>query len=258
MIEVERATVRYKRVTVLDEIDFRVDQGESVALVGESGAGKSTLARLLLGLEDPSSGRVRFDGIAVSDMSRRRRRAWRREVQALFQSPLDSFNPRIRLGRSLLEPLAIVGGAVSVKSAGDILAGLLDEVGLDADIAERYPSEVSGGQLQRVALARTLSTKPRVLVLDEPVSALDVSARAQILELVNTVRVRHQCSVVFITHDLATVGYVCGSVYVMRGGRIVDHVQTAALATGSVTGYTRELLEASVDPIGYGASKAVL
>jgi ABC-type glutathione transport system ATPase component len=206
-------------LTVLDHIDFDVRSGEAVGLVGESGSGKTTLTRILTGMEKPREGRVFYNGADIWDGDGERWRNFRRSVQVVMQNPRSSLDPRMRIGVSLLEPLR------SLKIEGDHAARVfevLDQVGLSRQALERYPHEFSGGQLQRIAIARALMPGPKVLIADEPVSALDVSIQAQVLNLLKDLVNNLGLSLVFIAHDLSVVAYTTSRVSVMSAGRIVE------------------------------------
>lgn len=229
------------RFTVLDEIDFDVCAGEAVGLVGESGAGKSTLTRVLTGMERPQAGRVTFDGEDIWTMTEAERRAFRRSAQMVLQNPRSSLDPRMRIGTALLEPMR------SLKIAGDHVKRLhevLDQVGLDRSALERFPHEFSGGQLQRIAIARALMPSPRVLVADEPVSALDVSIQAQVLNLLKDLVRDLDLGLVFIAHDLSVVAYTTTRVSVIAGGRIVEVGQPVDLFSHPSAPETRTLVDA--------------
>lgn len=226
---------------VLNNIDFEVTAGESVAVVGESGAGKSTLGRILLGLNPPTEGEYRFDGRDVYQMEARERREWRPKVQAVMQNPRASLNPRLPIALSLTEPLDLAE-TLSRKQRQMRASALLEQVGLPAELVSRYPAQLSGGQRQRVAIARGISTSPEVLVLDEPLSALDVSARAQILQLLARLRHENDLTYVFITHDLTTVSELCSRLYVLQSGNLVEKLSTEAMLRGPEHFYTQRLL----------------
>lgn len=204
---------------VLQDIDFAVRPGEAVGLVGESGSGKTTLTRMLTGVEKPHDGQVVFDGVDVWSGGEAHRKLFRRSVQVVLQNPRSSLDPRMRVGTSLLEPLR------SLRIEGDHakrVNEVLDQVGLQKSALERFPHEFSGGQLQRIAIARALMPNPRVLIADEPVSALDVSIQAQVLNLLKDLVRDLALSLVFIAHDLSVVAYTTSKVYVMSAGRIVE------------------------------------
>jgi ABC-type oligopeptide transport system ATPase subunit len=204
---------------VLQNINFAVHQGEAVGLVGESGSGKTTLTRMLTGVEKPLEGGVLYDGADVWSGTEAERRLFRRSVQVVLQNPRSSLDPRMRVGTSLLEPLR------SLKIEGDHLARVyevLDQVGLSKNALERFPHEFSGGQLQRIAIARALMPGPKLLIADEPVSALDVSIQAQILNLLKDLVRDLGLGLVFVAHDLSVVAYTTSKVYVMSSGKIVE------------------------------------
>lgn len=207
------------RLRVLDGIDFSVAAGEAVGLVGESGSGKTTLTRILTGVEQPMEGQVVFDGRDVWASDEAHRQMFRRSVQVVLQNPRSSLDPRMRVGSALLEPLR------SLKIDCDHAARVhevLDQVGLQRNALARFPHEFSGGQLQRIAIARALMPNPRLLIADEPVSALDVSIQAQVLNLLKDLVRELGLSLVFIAHDLSVVAYTTSKVYVMSAGRIVE------------------------------------
>jgi peptide/nickel transport system ATP-binding protein len=226
-------------VHALRGIDLEVRQGDRFGIVGESGSGKSTLARLLVALDRPTAGSVRFEGEPISGRRERDLRELRRNAQIVFQDPLGSLDPRMRVRELLLEPLR------SLAVPGDHGARvreLLTLVGLPADAATRYPHQFSGGQRQRIAIARALAPGPRLLVADEPVSALDVSLRAQVLDLLRTLTDELELTLVFISHDLAVVRYLCDRIAVMRDGEIVETGPTAGIFAAPQDPYTRALL----------------
>lgn len=228
------------KLTVLDTIDFAVRPGEAVGIVGESGSGKTTLTRLLTGTEKPQSGEVLFDGQDIWAGNAPARREFRRAVQLVLQNPRSSLDPRMRVGTSLLEPLR------SLKIEGDHAARVfevLDQVGLARSAVERYPHEFSGGQLQRIAIARALMPAPKVLIADEPVSALDVSIQAQVLNLLKDLVAHLGLGLVFIAHDLSVVAYTTSHVSVMSAGRIVEAGKPLDL-------FTRPKAEATQNLVG--------
>lgn len=227
--------------TVLDAIDFDVCAGEAVGLVGESGAGKTTLTRILTGMERPQAGRVIFDGVDIWAATPAERAHFRRSVQMILQNPRSSLDPRMRVGTALLEPMR------SLKIEGDHMKRLfevLDQVGLDRSALERFPHEFSGGQLQRIAIARALMPNPRVLVADEPVSALDVSIQAQVLNLLRDLVRDLNLGLVFIAHDLSVVAYTTSRVSIIAEGRIVETGQPMELFTRPTAPATKNLVDA--------------
>jgi len=226
----------------VDGVNFAVRAGESVALVGESGCGKSSLGRCLTRLAVPSSGTVFFEGEEITRLSERRLRPVRARMQMVFQDSYASLNPRRRVGAALLEPLRVHG--VRGVEATARVAELLDLVGLPRAAAGRYPHEFSGGQRQRLNIARALALSPRVIVADEPVSALDVSIQAQIVNLFRDLQDRLGLALVFISHDLAVVRQVSRRIAVMYLGGIVEEGGTEAVLRGPVHPYTRALVAA--------------
>jgi peptide/nickel transport system ATP-binding protein len=230
----------YGATLVLHEVSFSIYRGECLGLVGESGSGKSTLARILAGLYQPLSGAVETP-------------AAKRAVQMVFQDPVGSFNPRWRLGRSLAEPLHAL--ALDHDSIRLRVANALHEVGLDPSFADRFPHEVSGGQAQRAAIARALIGKPDVIILDEPVSALDIGLRSQILDLLDGLRARHGLTILLITHDLGVAKRAANRLIVMRQGRIVEEGETSAVLDAPHDRYTQELIKASPS-LGLSANKS--
>lgn len=228
----------------VDGVDLVLDRGESLGVVGSSGAGKSTLGRLLLGVERPDSGGVLLEGSTYDAGPRRLRLARRRRVQAVFQDPLASLNPRLKVGLAIAEPLLAHG--LGDRSAREKrVAELLRQVDLDPTVADRYPSELSGGERQRVAIARALSCEPDLLVLDEPVTALDAAHRHGVVELLAALRSDRSLAFLLISHDLATVERLCTRIAVMDRGRLVEigpvrevldhpgHAATQALAAAA-------------------------
>jgi oligopeptide/dipeptide ABC transporter ATP-binding protein len=232
-------------------VDLRVGEGEVVGLVGESGSGKSTLANVALGLLEPDQGEVRFDGRPLRDWLRREPRRFRSQVQAVFQQPLLALDGRRRIGWSVAEPLRIHGIGDRAERRVRV-AGLLERVGLDPAIADRWPRELSGGQLQRVNIARALALEPRLLVCDEPVSALDVSVQAQILNLFLDIQREAGTAMLFISHDLAVVRHLSDRLVVLYAGRVVERGPTGAVCERPRHPYTRALLAASLEPEAAG------
>lgn len=222
---------------VLSDITLSLPTGETLGVVGESGSGKSTLARVGLGLHRPTEGKVLFDGSALTRASRR---ALRGQRQVVLQTPQWSLNPRLRCATSIAEPLAIEGVGSRREQRAQVVA-LLEQVGLPAAVASRYPHELSGGQQQRVAIARALATSPRLLVLDEVVSALDVSVQAQTLNLLRSLQEDQGFAAIFISHDLAVVRYVSHRVAVLYGGRLVEVAPAEAFYSNAAHPYSRTL-----------------
>ncbi|AGZ51033.1 ABC transporter ATP-binding protein [Mycobacterium kansasii ATCC 12478] len=227
----------------VDSVSFRLRRGSTLAVVGESGSGKSTLARMVLGLLQPTSGTVVFDGADIDGLDRARAFAFRRRVQPVFQNPYSSLDPRYSVFRSIEEPLRIhrVGDRSSRRQA---VRELVDQVALPSSLLDRLPRELSGGQRQRVAIARALALRPEVLVCDEAVSALDVLVQAQILDLLAQLQADLGLTYLFISHDLAVIRQISDDVLVMRAGRAVEHATTEEVFARPRHEYTRQLLEA--------------
>lgn len=240
---------RKSYTTGLEDADIDVREGSAVGLIGESGSGKSTLVRLLLGLDVPSAGTVEFDGRAVDATASARSLHWlRRQTGIVFQDPYASLDPRMSVGRIVGEPLWALG--IDGDRRARVHEVLVD-VGLEAGMADRYPHEFSGGQRQRIALARALVHRPRVLVGDEPLSALDVTVRAQVLELLGELRVRDGLTLLLVSHDIGVVQNLCDEVVVMKDGRIVEEGPTEKVLLQPQVSYTRRLL-ASIPVIDAG------
>ncbi len=228
------------RVEALRGVSFTLQAGRSLGLVGESGSGKSTLARLVMALERPSAGRVRLLGRDLDTLAPAALRAARRDFQMVFQDPYGSLDPRQRVGRIIAEPLRVIDAG---DPRGKVVEAL-DAVGLRASDADKYPHEFSGGQRQRIAIARALITRPRLIVADEPVSALDVSVQAQVLNLLQDLQQQFGVTYLLISHDLAVVDHVCDEVVVLYAGRIVEQGPPEVLFRSAAHPYTRALLDA--------------
>ncbi|MFM9106468.1 MAG: ABC transporter ATP-binding protein [Chloroflexota bacterium] len=236
-----------RAVRAVDGIDFTIRRGETLALVGESGCGKTTTGRCVLYLQPPTSGEVIVDGRPVDPADQAAMRRRRRDLQIVFQDPNSSLNPRMTVGQTLEECLAFHGIAPRGER-GDVAADLLRTVGLAAGQANRYPNELSGGQRQRVGIARALAVNPSLIVADEPVSALDVSVQAQILQLLERLREERGLSYLFISHDLGVVRHISDAVAVMYLGVIVEQAPTATLYANPQHPYTQALLAAAPAP----------
>ena len=230
-------------VRAVDGVSFSISAGKTLGLVGESGSGKTTVARTLLRLTEPTGGSFRLGGEEVFALAPAPLRALRRRIQIVFQDPYGSLNPRMTVRQTLREPLQI--HRLATGKERDVRVGaLLDEVGLDAELADRYPHELSGGQRQRVGIARALSVEPTFLVCDEPVSALDVSVQAQVLNLLTDLQRQRGLTYLFIAHDLAVVKHVADDVAVMYLGRIVERAAASTIYDLPRHPYTRSLLSA--------------
>jgi peptide/nickel transport system ATP-binding protein len=230
-------------VEAVTGVSFQLDSVETLGIVGGSGAGKSTLARLLLALEYPDRGVVSFEGHPISQWPESRVHPLRQRFQAVFQDPSLSLNPCLRIGTIIEEPLVAhaIGGPTDRRKR---VAELLDQVGLPASAAEQYPRAFSGGERQRIAIARALAPGPRLLILDEPVSSLDVSVQAQILDLISELRQQHELALVLISHDLEVIREVCERVAVMHHGAFVEDGPTGHVLERPQHEYTRALLDA--------------
>jgi peptide/nickel transport system ATP-binding protein len=234
-------------VVAVDDVSLSIAPGRSLGVVGESGSGKSTLARLVMALERPDAGTLRFEGDDLFALSAAELRRRRRRFQMVFQDPNSSLDPRQTIARIVAEPLAVAEPDLTSKERLDRVRVVLASVGLPADAASRYPHEFSGGQRQRVALARALITEPALIVADEPVSALDVSIQAQVLNLLMELQEGRGVTYLFISHDLAVVEHVADEVAVMYRGRIVERGPAAELFRAPAHPYTRALVDAVPD-----------
>ncbi|GAA0958134.1 ATP-binding cassette domain-containing protein [Actinocorallia libanotica] len=243
---------RSRPVEVLHGVDLAVGAGEAHGLVGESGSGKTTIGRAVLGLVEAGGGTIRFGGRDVTRLAGRVGRALAREIQVVFQDPYSSLNPSLTVGDILSEPLVVQGAAPA--AARERVRDLLDRVGLPADAAERLPREFSGGQRQRVAIARALAPEPRLIVCDEPVSALDLSTQARVLDLLRDVQRRTGVAYLFISHDLAVVRHMCHRVSVIHRGDIVETGPAGPVTSAPRHPYTRRLMLAS--PVADPAAQA--
>jgi oligopeptide/dipeptide ABC transporter ATP-binding protein len=232
-------------VRAVDGVSFKIENGKTLSLVGESGAGKTTVAKMILQLEHPTSGSIFFKGkdlsqFTMSDL----KREYRPSVQAVQQNPWSSMNPRMRVSSIIGEPL-IVNNILTKKEIRSRVLELMDQVGLDSEQIDRYPHEFSGGQRQRIAVARALALNPSLVVLDEPVSALDVSIRAQIMNLLKDLQKKYNLSYMIIAHNLATVRYMSHTVAIMYLGQIVEYGKSEALFKNPLHPYTKALISAS-------------
>ncbi len=231
----------------VDDISLTIRRGETVGLVGESGCGKSTLGRLLIRALEPDVGKICFDGQDITHLDRHRLRPVRRRMQLVFQDPMGSLDPRMRVGDSVAEPLRIAGGT-NRRERREHARDMLELVGLAAEHAERYPHEFSGGQRQRICIARALALRPDFIVADEPVSALDVSVRAQVINLFAEVRARFGLTYLFVSHDLGIVRHIADTVAVMYLGRIVEQGPASIILSRPLHPYSRALLAAVPPP----------
>jgi oligopeptide transport system ATP-binding protein len=231
------------QVRAVDGVSFSVNRGETYGLVGESGSGKSTLCRLVLQLLKPTSGSVRLEGRELTGLSRRALRPLRREMQMIFQDPYASLNPRKRIGQIVAEPLRLQKAASGAELRGQV-EELLERVGLAPEHYNRYPHEFSGGQRQRVGIARALALRPKLIVADEPVSALDVSIRAQIVNLLDDLQDEFGLTYVFVAHDIGVVRHVSDRIGVMHNGKIVEQGPADEVCERPSDPYTKSLIAA--------------
>ncbi len=231
------------QVRAVDGVSLSVRKGETLGLVGESGSGKSTLSRTILQLLAPTSGSVRFEGQEIAGLSRRAMRPLRRQIQMVFQDPYASLNPRKRIGQIVGEPLRVQGEASGAELRREVQE-LLDRVGLSAEHYDRFPHEFSGGQRQRIGIARALALRPKLIVADEPVSALDVSIRAQILDLLSELQAEFGLTYIFVAHDIGVVRHVSDRIAVMYQGKIVEQGPADAVCERPQDAYTKQLLAA--------------
>jgi ABC-type oligopeptide transport system ATPase subunit len=234
----------HEQFVAVDRVSFVVTQGETFAVVGESGCGKTTLARMLLRLIEPDSGQIVFAGRDLLALSGAELRAQRREMQMIFQDPFASLDPRMRVGEIVGEPLAIHEPKLSKAERTSRTLAILERVGLRSDVLRRYPHEFSGGQRQRIGIARTLILRPKLIVADEPVSALDVSVGAQVLLLLRELQSEFNLTYVFISHSLPVVAQLATRIAVMRGGKFVEVGEAEQVLHQPAHEYTRELLSA--------------
>jgi oligopeptide/dipeptide ABC transporter ATP-binding protein len=231
------------RLRAVDGVSFHIGHGETLGLVGESGCGKSTVGKLVLGLERPDAGRIAFEGRGLDVARAAEWRALRRRAQMVFQDPLNALDPRLSIGAQIVEPLAIHRIADASEHPARLAASLA-AVGLPAEMAQRYPHELSGGQLQRVVIARALVLEPRLVVCDEPVSALDVSVQAQVVNLLARLQRERSIAYLFISHDLKVVRHISHRVAVMYLGKLVEVADRDALFREPLHPYTRALIDA--------------
>lgn len=249
------AGLRTESVAVVENVSLTVEAGETLGLVGESGSGKTTVARMILGLVAPSQGAIRVDGIDLARATNEQMRGLRRQMQPVFQDPYAALNPRMKVLEIVTEPWRIHGRDLGVSLRRTDLrtraAGLLKLVGLDDSALERYPHEFSGGQRQRINIARSLALRPRLLILDEPVSALDVSVGAQVVNLLRDLQREFRLTYLFISHSMPLVRYLSTRIAVMRRGRLVETGEAEELCARPRQEYTRQLIAATPElPVG--------
>jgi oligopeptide/dipeptide ABC transporter ATP-binding protein len=250
LISIQQLTKQYKNINAVDALSFDIFPGETLGLVGESGCGKSTTGRMLIGLEDPSSGSITYQGEDLQKLIAKNHKALRKKLQIIFQDPYSSLNPRMTLGEILKEPL-VIHGITSKEKRKAKIESLLNLVHLDGSFASRYPHEISGGQRQRIGIARALAVNPKFIVCDEPISALDVSIQAQIVNLLKKFQEEFGLTYLFISHDLSMVKYLSHRIAVMYLGHLVELAPANELYENPLHPYTQTLLAAIFlpDPI---------
>lgn len=252
-LEVTYEGRRGRRVHAVRGVSFDIELGQTVGLVGESGSGKSTIGKAILGLAPISAGTVRFDGVELKSASREARRQLSRSLQVIFQDPYGSLNPARTIGRTLAEPL-VVHGEHSTAEIELRMAEVLEQVGMPKSTVDRYPSEFSGGQRQRIAIARALMTRPKLIICDEPVSALDLSIQAQVLNLLNDLKQQLGMSYLFISHDLSVVRYMAEEMLVLNLGEVVERGPVEQVYRNPQHAYTQRLLAATPGQAIYAES----
>ncbi len=244
-------------VRAVDDVSFKIANGETLGLVGESGCGKTTLGRSILRLIEPTWGEVKFEGKDILSLGKSDLRAMRKKMQIIFQDPFASLNPRMTVGKIVAEPLSIHRVAKGLE-LDDMVASLLSDVGLRPEHASRYPHEFSGGQRQRIGIARALALKPKFIVGDEPVSALDVSVQAQVLNLMAKLKEDMGIAYLFISHDLSVIRHISDRVAVMYLGKIVEEAAREELFSNPVHPYTQALMEAAPKTVPCGKRKRII
>ena len=229
-------------VKALDNVSLKIEKGSTLGLVGESGSGKTTLGRVIVRLVDPTAGSVSYQGERISALSGSSLRPYRKKIQMVFQDPYNSLNPRLRIGTILAEPLEIHFPRMSASDRSERVSELLRLVGLDPTHARRFPHEFSGGQRQRIGIARALAVEPEFIICDEPVSALDVSVQAQIVNLLMDLQEKFNLTYLFIAHDLAVVEHVSDQIAVLEHGKLVEEGSSEQITTQPTHPYTQRLL----------------
>ena len=250
LLEVKQLGVTFnkapKTIKALDNVSFQLKKGEVLGIVGESGSGKSTIARTILQLQNKTSGEIYWKGQSNDSLTKVQKQAYRKQVQMIFQDPLDALNPRMTVGQIITEPLGYLkpdsNKKLDKQQVAEALEKIMQSMGLSQEQANRYPHEFSGGQCQRIGIARAMIVEPELLVCDEPVSALDVSIQAQIINLLIDLKTKKQLSMLFISHDLSIVKHLCDRVMVLYKGKVVEIAPTKDLYSNPKSEYTKQLL----------------
>lgn len=247
LIHVEHLTkifrVGSKTLQAVSDVNLTLTKGSILGIGGESGCGKSTLAKLLIGLTEPTSGSIYYDGVDLQHLVKQRSHRWRKDIQMIFQQPSSSLNPRMNVEDILKEPF-IIHRHLEEKQWIEQIVNLLELVGLSSHHLKRMPQELSGGQKQRIAIARALAVKPRLLICDEPFSALDVSVQAQIIDLLMRLKVDQELTYIVISHDLSALHYMCDDLVIMQAGKIIERGTSAQIYNTPTEPYTKALLSA--------------
>lgn len=255
LLKVENLTVTYglggglfgagqKKFNAVNNVSFEIGKGEIVGLVGESGSGKTTTGRAIIRLAPISAGKNFYGGVEISKLSEKEFLPYRKKIQMIFQDPFNSLNPRMDIFKIISEPLDIHFKKMTLQQKREKVAYLLEKVGLSADVMKRYPHEFSGGQRQRIGIARALAVEPEFLICDEPVSALDVSVQAQIINLLEQLRLEMGIAMLFVAHDIAVVEYLSDRIFVMTNGEIVEQGNAEEICANPQHPYTKKLIDA--------------
>lgn len=233
-----------EKINAVDDVSFKIYEGETLGLVGESGCGKSTLGNTILRLDDPTEGDILYQGKSITKLKGEALRQLRKDIQLIFQDPFSSLNPRLSVGKTIMEPMKVHGLYGNAESRREKTIQILERVGLSEEHFDRYPHEFSGGQRQRIGIARTIAVEPKLIICDESVSALDISVQAQVLNLLNELKTDFGFTYIFISHDLAVVKYMADQLLVMHQGKIVERGEADAVYAHPKKAYTQQLIEA--------------